>query len=566
MAKKPDATPTPNPLADLTRLPGMRQLLILLGLALSVSIGVTAAFWMQEPGYTTLYGSLTAKEASEVVNVLTTAGIPHQVDEGSGAVLVPGGQVHAARLKLAEQGLPRSSGFGLEIIGGEGGLGTSQFIENARYHHALETELARTIGTLQSVQGARVHLAVPKSTVFLGKKQQPSASVLLQLFPGRTLEPNQVAAIVHLVASSIPELEATRVTVVDQKGQLLNAPEGSTELGLNARQLDYVRRVEGGLVERIETLLTPLLGPGRVRATVTADVDFTEREETQELYDPETVVRSEQVSEDRRSGDGLAGGIPGALSNQPPQTVAQAATPPAATPPAAPGAAPGAAPIPAEAAAAAAAATTAANAAPVNESIRRTRNFEMDRTLSRTRQPVGTVRRLSVAVLVDEKRVVAEDGTASTAKLSPEEMASITQLVRDAVGFDEKRGDSVTLSNVAFYQSPPEEPGEEPGLLADPQVQTVGKQALAAALILGVALVLVRPLLRALGGSAPAPGAAPAAAGVAYAAPGGSPALAAPGGGGPLSYDDKVSVARQLADRNPERVAAIVRAWVQADD
>jgi flagellar M-ring protein FliF len=555
MATKQDKTPLPNPFADLNRLPGMRQLLILAGLALSVAIGVTAAFWMKEPGYTTLYGSLTAKEASEVVTVLTAAGIPHQVDQTSGAVLVPGGEVYAARLKLAEQGLPKSSGFGLEIIGGEGGLGTSQFIENARYHHALETELARTIGTLQSVQGARVHLAVPKSTVFLGKKQQPSASVLLQLFPGRTLEPNQVAAIVHLVASSIPELEASRVTVVDQKGQLLNAPEDSTELGLNARQLDYVRRIEGGLVERIETLLAPLLGPGRVRATVAADIDFTEREETQELYDPETVVRSEQVAEDRRTGDALAGGIPGALSNQPPPTVAQApAQPPAAGAAPAPGTAPG------EPAAAAATA-----AAPVNESIRTTRNFEMDRTLSRTRQPVGAVRRLSVAVLIDEKRSVAGDGTATSTKLSAEELASITGLIKDAVGFDEQRGDSVTLSNVAFYQSPPEEPGEAPGLLANPAVQTIGKQALAGVLILGVAFVLARPLLRALaGGSTPASPEGAAAAGVTYA--GGSPALAAPGSDAALSYADKVNLARQLAEHNPERVAAIVRGWVQADD
>jgi flagellar M-ring protein FliF len=536
-----------NPFSDLARVPGMRQVLVLAGLALSVSIGVTAAFWMQEPGYTALHSSLTAKESSEVVNTLTAAGIPYRLDANTGAVLVPGEKVHQARLKLAEQGLPKGAGFGLEIIEGEAGLGTSQFIEGARYHHALETELGRTIASLQPVQSARVHLAVPKSTVFLGKKQPPTASVLLQLYPGRSLEQNQVSAIVHLVASSIPELESNRVTVVDQRGRLLNSPDDSSDLALSARQLDYVHRLENGFVERIEGLLAPMVGPGRVRATVTADVDFAEREQTEELYDPATTaVRSEQVAEDRRSGDGLSGGIPGALSNQPPATVAQPV--------------PGAAPPPGDATAAAEAVTVATT--PVNESIRRTRNFEVDRTLTHTRQGVGSVRRLSVAVLVDEKRSTAPDGTVTSARLTAEELDEMTRLVKDAVGFDERRGDSVSLSNVAFYQDPAEAPVEAPGMLADPAVQAVGRQALAAALIIGVALLLVRPLLRALAGSVPT---APALRSDGSPAPAGTPALAG-GGAATLEYSDKVSVARQLADRNPERVAAIVRQWVQADD
>ncbi|MDQ1303474.1 MAG: flagellar M-ring protein FliF, partial [Pseudomonadota bacterium] len=205
-----------NPFAQLTRMPGMRQLLILIGLAASISIGVTAAFWMSNPGYTVLFSNVSDKESSEIVNALTSAGIPYQLDNNSGAVTVPAEQVHAARLKLAEQGLPKSSGFGLEIMEGGNSFSTSQFMENARYQHALETELARTISSLQPVQSARVHLAVPKSTVFLGKKQSPGASVLLQLYGGRSVTDAQVSAIVHLVASSIPELEAGKVTVVDQ--------------------------------------------------------------------------------------------------------------------------------------------------------------------------------------------------------------------------------------------------------------------------------------------------------------------------------------------------------------
>ena len=533
-----------NPFAQLTRMPGMRQLLILVGLAASISIGVTAAFWMSKPGYTVLFSNVSDKEASEIVNALSSAGIPYQLDNNSGAVTVPAEQVHAARLKLAEQGLPKSSGFGLEIMEGGNSFSTSQFMENARYQHALETELARTISSLQPVQAARVHLAVPKSTVFLGKKQTPSASVLLQLYGGRSVTDAQVSAIVHLVASSIPELEAGKVTVVDQTGRLLNSPEDSTELGLSTRQLDYVHRVEDSYVKRVENLLVPILGAGRVRATVNAEVDFTQREETQELYDPETIVRSEQVAEERARGAGLLGGIPGALSNQPPPPV-QAAT--ATANPA----------IPADAANAQAAA--AAPAAPDNESIRRTRNFEMDRTLSHTKQPFGGIQRLSIAVLVAEKTSTDEEGKVVTEKLGDSELEAMTKMVRDAVGYDEKRGDTVSVSSMAFYQAPDDAaPADEPGFLQSPTVQSYGKQGLAAALVLIVALVLVKPLLRALAGGMPVTA-------------GGQTALAGPGSNyaadarTPLSYDDKVSVARQLADKNPERVAQIVRAWVQSD-
>ena len=532
-----------NPFAQLTRMPGMRQLLILIGLAASISIGVTAAFWMSNPGYTVLFSNVSDKEASEIVNALGSAGIPYKLDNNSGAVTVPAEQVHAARLKLAEQGLPKSSGFGLEIMEGGSSFSTSQFMENARYQHALETELARTISSLQPVQSARVHLAVPKSTVFLGKKQAPGASVLLQLYGGRSVTDAQVSAIVHLVASSIPELEAGKVTVVDQSGRLLNSPEDSTELGLSTRQLDYVHRVEDSYVKRVENLLVPMLGAGRVRTTVTAEVDFTQREETQELYDPETVVRSEQVAEERARGAGLLGGIPGALSNQPPPPAQAAAT---ANPA-----------IPADAANAQAAA--AVPAAPDNESIRRTRNFEMDRTLSHTKQPFGGIQRLSVAVLIAEKTITDDEGNVVPEKLDDAELEAMTKLVRDAVGYDEKRGDTVSVSSMAFWQ-PPENtaPAEEPGFLQSPAVQSYAKQGLAAALVLIVVLVLVKPLLRALAGGAPA-------------AAGNQAALAGPGGNFaadprmPLSYDDKVSVARQLADKNPERVAQIVRAWVQSD-
>jgi flagellar M-ring protein FliF len=548
-----------SPIALLYRIPGLRQLILLAGLALAISAGVTAAFWMKEPGYTVLFSNVTQQEAGEMVDALNATNIPHRVDEKTGAILVPSGKLQEARLKLAAQGLPRGSGAGLEMMDSGNGFATSQFMETARYHHALETELARTISTLRPVQSARVHLALPESSVFLRKKKEPSASVLVNLYSGRDLDKSQVASIVHIVASSIPGMEADKVTVVDQHGRLLNAPQDASQLGLSTQQLDYVQRVEESYTDRINSLLSPMLGAERVRATVTAEMDFTEHEETREQYDPEkTTVRSEQVAEDRRNDASAAtGGIPGALSNTPPPPVVAAnaaqPAPAAAKPNAAAGGANAAAP------------SASAAAGTLNESMRRTRNFEVDRTLTHTRQPTGQLKRLSVAVVIDDKRTTEEDGTVKTEHLTQPEIDGITGLVKEAVGFDEKRGDSVSVSNVAFYTKPAEAAPAEPGLLERPGLMETSRTVLAAALLLALAFVVIRPIMRGLG----------LGGGVSTTdAAGRLVSVTAGGGGGaaqgaaraPLSYDDKISVARQLADKNPERVAQIVRSWVQADE
>jgi flagellar M-ring protein FliF len=547
-----------SPIALIYSIPGLRQLILLAGLALAISAGVTAAFWMKDPGYTVLFSNISQQEAGEMVDALNATDIPHRVDEKTGAVLVPSGKVQEARLKLAGQGLPRGSGSGLEMMDNGNAFATSQFMETARYNHALETELGRTISTLRPVQSARVHLALPESSVFLRKKKEPSASVLVNLYSGRDLDKSQVASVVHLVASSIPGLEPDKVTVVDQHGRLLNAPQDASQLGLSTQQLDYVQRVEESYTERINSLLSPMLGADRVRATVTAEMDFTEHEETREQYDPEkTTVRSEQVAEDRRNDASSAtGGVPGALSNTPPPpAVANNAAQPQ---PAKPGAAPTG-----PANAAPAAATTAAGG--VNESMRRTRNFEVDRTLSHTRQPTGQLKRLSVAVVIDDKRTAQEDGTVKTEHLTQPEIDEITRVVKEAVGLDEKRGDTVSISNVAFYTKPAEAAPAEPGLLDRPGLMENGRNIIAALLLLGLAFVVIRPIMRGLGlGS----GGAPQGSGrlVSVGAAGGGGAVNQAMSRTPLSYDDKISVARQLADKNPERVAQIVRAWVQSDE
>ncbi|MDH3978417.1 MAG: flagellar basal-body MS-ring/collar protein FliF, partial [Gammaproteobacteria bacterium] len=434
-----------NPFAVFDNIPGFRQLAMLVGLALSISFGVTAAFWFAEPTYSMLYSNVSDREAGEIIDVLNGSEIPHKLDNRTGAILVAEDHVHDARLKLASQGLPRGTGFGLEIIEGETGFSTSQFMENARYHHAIETELARTIGNLRPVQYARVHLAEARSTVFLRKKDEASASVFLYLYPGRNLEKAQVSSIIHLVASSIPNLESNKVTVVDQQGRLLNSPESDSEFTRSNQQLEQLRNIENTYVQRIEALLTPMLGQDRVRATVTAQVDFTVREETREQYDRDNAaIRSEQVAENRQMGAASLGGIPGALSNQPPSA---AASEDAAT-----------------AGEESAEVEQAAN--PVNESLKRIRNYELDRTLSHTRQQTGAVSRLSVAVLVDDKRILDEKGKMSTEPMTSEELVNLEKLIKDAVGFDESRGDSVSVSNVAFFNEPDPEPLEEEGFFS----------------------------------------------------------------------------------------------------
>lgn len=547
-----------SPLAALYRIPGLRQLILLAGLALAITAGVTAAFYVREPTYTMLFSNVSEQEAGEIMDALNSTEIPHKVDPKTGAILVAADNVHEARLKLASQGLPRGAGFGLEVMQDSGTFGTSQFMETARYNHALETELARTISTLRPVQSARVHLAVPESSVFLRKRKEPSASVLVNLYPGRDLEKTQIASIVHLVASSIPGMEANRVTVVDQQGRLLNAPGDASALGLSTQQFEYAERIEQSYSERIVNLLAPMLGPDRVRATVTAEVDFTEREETREDYDPDnTAVRSEQVAEDRHGDSAGTGGIPGALSNTPPPPLVATNAANPSPPPQAPAATvqAGAAPNAAE--------STTTSSAPLNESLRRTRNFEVDRTLSRTRQPTGTIRKLSVAVLVDNKHVTGEDGKVTAQPLAQPEIDDITRLVKEAVGFDEKRGDSVSVSNISFYERPAEAAPEEPGLLDSPGLFDTIRTVLAGLLVLALAFAVVRPIMRGLGVGLGAGGAAPGGA-----LPGGQAASAGGYAAPPrvaLSFDDKISVARQLADKNPERVAQIVRTWMQND-
>ena len=542
----------PSPARGIADIPGVKQVGLLAGVAAAVAAAIWLVLWSQGQNYTVLYGQLSERESGQVMDALTAAGIEFKLNP-SGAVSVPESKVQEARIRLASQGLPQSDSMGIEMIQKESALGSSSMMESARYQSVLETELARTIVKVQGVQTARVHLALPKPTVFLRDARKATASVMLQLYPGRRLEPGQVAAIVHLVASSVPELAASDVTLVDQAGTLLNSPDESAEQAASTRQFEYTRKLEESYQRRIIEILEPMIGPGRVRATVTADMDFTVTEETHENYDPQkTAVRSEQTSnEQRRGGDG-AEGIPGALSNQPPGTSGAPAIPGAATPgnpepaPGAPGAA-----------------QSAAGTGPSSTAQRSTRNFEVDRILSYVKQPVGILKRLNVGVVLDDWQKADADGKVTTAPLSDTDIKRFSQLVRESIGLKEDRGDQLNVLNQAFKSSAPIGPLDSLPLWQTPWVTQLAKQIVGALLVLVVAFLVLRPLMKSLTKSAPRITAggdgAESEDRVSISGQSGKAIKLAP------SFEQQIAAARTLVGQDPKRAAQVVKDWVSAD-
>jgi len=552
------ATLSIKQMRGLKDLPAVRQLILLVGLAMAVAAGVALFTWSQQPNYMPVYPGLAEKDASAVAEALRAAGLPVRLDPASGSVTVPGDKIYEARMRLAAQGLPKGTAMGFEMIQQDQGLGTSQFMETARYQLALETELARTVSSLQPVKAARVHLALPKASPFVRRQDNASASVLVELYPGRQLEQGQVSSIVHIVASSVPDLTPGSVTVIDQYGHLLTEGDPDSEAAQSTAQFEQTHRLEADYVRRLEQLLTPMLGAGRVNAQVAADMDFSVTEEAHETYKPDPgAVRSEQTSEDTtRNGAGVAQGIPGATSNQPP--AAAPAKPAAAAKDTATGAA-------APAAAAATGATNATNADNmVTQSRSNTRNYELDRTLSHTRQPVGRLRRLSVAVLVDNlPRIDAKTGKTALTPLSKDEMAKVEALVREAVGFDAARGDSVSVENAPFAAA--EVPAITPlPLWQRPELRDVARQGLGALSVLVLIFVVLRPLLRnLLSASRPA---APLRVGELPVDIGEERlSLNGPNGTATMAYEQKLAAARGAVAQDPKRVAQVVKTWLGND-
>ena len=453
----------------------VRQFGLLLAIAGSLALAVWLVLWLKEPNYSVLFASMDNGDASQIMQQLQQDKIPYKLDQNSGALLVPSGDVYDARIKLAAQGLPKGTTGGMtNLLADQGnGFGVSEAMEKVRMHKALESELAVTISSLNSVKSARIHLAIPKQSVFVRDRQKPRASVVVSLYSGRSLSEGQVAAVVHLVASSVPNLDVDNVTVVDQNGRLLTNGDDNREMALSSTQFEFTQRLEKSYIDRIENILTPIIGSDAIRAQVTADVDFTYSEQTQETYNPDSPTpRSVQTFEEQSSGGTTDGGVPGALSNQPP----------------------GAATAPATAGATAAAST----ATPTRSSRRETKNYELDKTISHTRFPTGQLRRLSAAVVIDDVVTTGPDGKAVHTERSPEEIERITTLVKKAIGFNLQRGDSVNVINAEFTQPEIPEAIPAPPIWKQSWIWDAVKNVVGIGLVLVLAFAVLRPLFRAI--------------------------------------------------------------------
>lgn len=529
-----------------------------LGVGIAALIALIAGAWMwgQTPDYRVLYSNLSDRDGGAIIESLQQLNIPYKFAEGGGALMIPADQVHEARLKLATQGLPKGGTVGFELMENQK-FGITQFAEQVNYQRALEGELARSVQSIGAVASARIHLAIPKPSVFIKEQQKPSASVVLTLRGGRQLDPAQVNAIVHLISSSVPDMSAKNVTIVDQDGNLLSATQDDSGLGLDSKQVKYVQQIEQGYIKRIEDILTPLLGAENVRAQVTASIDFARTEQTAEIYKPnqnpaQSSIRSQQTSE-TLNGQGLsASGVPGALSNQPPVP----ATAPLVSPPPS-GTGTG----------------TDTNAKLDNLHKESTINYEVDRTISHTVLPVGMIKRLSVAVLVNNRKITDAKGKVSYKPLSAAEKTQIDDLIKDAVGFDPNRGDSLNVQNAAFNED--KEVVPEVPFWQRPEVielaKQLGKYAIIAAVMLIVVFKIIKPAFRPLQpfksdehASEHAAGAGLTeglhAEGTAAEQPPANYAPAIP------PYEQNLNIARQIAQQDPKIVASVIKDWVNGNE
>lgn len=551
-------------LALWNRLRANPKIPLLIAASAAIAIVVALLLWVKTPDYRVLYSNINDRDGGAIVAQLTQMNIPYRFTENGSALMVPAEKVHETRLRLAQQGLPKGGAVGFELLDQEK-FGISQFSEQINYQRALEGELSRTIESLGPVQNARVHLALPKPSLFVREQKAPSASVTLTLQPGRALDDGQINAVVYMVSSSVAGLPPGNVTVVDQAGRLLTQSDG-TGRDLNAAQLKYANEVETRYQRRIEAILAPIVGSANVRAQVTAQIDFATREQTDEQYQPnqqpdKSAVRSRQLSLSEQNGGQQVGGVPGALSNQPSATP----TAPIETPkPTTPG---NNANTPAQnnpATANANTSTGAGNNLPKNSRRDETTNYEVDRTIRHTQQKAGTVERLSVAVVVN---TLGTDKDGKPQPMSKEQLAQVESLVREAMGYSSSRGDTLNVVNTPFNdleQSSGELPFWQSQSFID-QLFNAGRYLL----VLLVAWLLWRKLVRPqLQNRQIAQQAAAAAANI----PASRPAEVNKPSHEELAQRKKsqqrVSAEvqsqriRELADKDPRVIALVIRQWM----
>jgi len=540
----PNAVVNPNGFGTrFAAMPARSKLALGVGVAALAAVVLAMTLWGSKGDYKVLYANLSDQDGGAIIAQLSQMNVPYRHADGGSAILVPASKVHDARLKLASAGLPKGSIVGFELMD-NARFGQTQFQERLTFQRGLEGELTRSIMAMAAVQAARVHLALPHQNGFFREQQKPSASVLLTLHPGRTLDRAQIAGIVHLVSSSVPEMAPKAVSVLDQTGALISGPEANAGSGLDAKQLQYIAQIEQGYSERILALLEPVVGRENLRATVTANVDFSQTEATFEEFKPNqgtdapSTVRSQQTTVVAGGTFAMPSGVPGAASNQPPL--------------------PANAPVTGEVQP-----LQAAQAGGGTSSTRRdaVTNYEVDKTVRVTRNATGTVKRLSAAVVVNDRSVTDARGNTKQVALSSDELAKLTALVQESIGFSETRGDSVKVINAPFKVE--SVATVELPWWRQPQVLDMLRAAAVPAALAFVGLLvffgMVRPAMKAL--FAPPP-------------PAGSRLDAV------VADDESLPVlkpiqapktlhqledARTLAKQNPAAVASIVRGWVNGE-
>jgi flagellar M-ring protein FliF len=544
----------------LARLSNQQKILLMIALAAIVAIVAGSALYSRQPDYKVLFSNLSERDGGAIITSLEQLNIPYRFPDGGGAILIPADKVHEVRLRLASQGLPKGGSVGFELMENQK-FGISQFAEQVNYQRALEGELARTIQSITSVASARVHLAIPKPSVFVREEQKPTASVLVQLHPGRALEPAQVAGIQHLISSSVPQLPLNNVNIIDQSGNMLQLKSKLIDAGLDPTQIKYVHEIENSVIKRLEDILAPIVGPENARVQVAADVDFSLTEQTSENFKPNVTppdvsIRSQQSTE-TASVTAPVAGVPGSLSNQPPVPATAPITNPA---------------VPGQGGAASTATTTGpgqinvaglqapvtAAGQPLNSRKDSTINYEVDKTVRYTKQSIGAVKRLSVAVVVNQKKGTDKAGKTIAVPLTDQEMKQITDLAREAMGFSKERGDSLSVANAPFNL--PEKVEYEVPLWKQPETVSFAKDlikyALIAAIIVTIYIIVLKPILRSMFPPPP------------------EPEIVEPdlfedvneeeGGEHPIipPFEVKLQEARDLAAKNPEAVAGIIKDWL----
>ncbi len=540
-------------MTGINRLGMFRQIGLMIGLAASVALGLWLVLWLQEPNYQPLMNNIKAQDLEEVTRILNLNAVDFKVDHRTGMLLVESSKLYEARMKLAANGITNEQTAGYEILDKEQSLGTSQFMESTRFKRSLEGELARSIASFNNIRNARVHLAIPKRSVFVRDTRHPTASVLVDTSSSRPITKEQVDSIVNLVAGSVAELNKKDVTVVDQNGNLLSNND-ETELDkMVSKEFEYSRKLEDVLNKRINSLLTPIMGAERFRSEVSADIDFTKTESTEESYNPDAqVLRSEQTLDEQRQTM-ADGGIPGALANQPPAN----------------------AQVPEQAGGAGG----QEGGVPTNMRSQKTRNYEVDRTISYTRHQQGNLKRLTVAVAIDDIRNInPETGAVTFTPWSEAELERLTLLVRNAVGYSASRGDSVNVINTPFAPVIVE-PFVEPEIWEQDWFWDIVWKGLAVLMALIVIFTVIRPTFKNLAASgAQAKEFALAGdddglaqmASMGDGAAGERVSLSASDEfllpGASEGYDRQINALKGLIAEDPARVAQVIRQWVNVDD